>query len=109
MSVAVNFWFDMAFGGPYYPMMSLLRNLAVPQPSLAAALRREAAEAAKLASKLEFSFRWLTSPSVRFRNCQPHAASPGPRRFLGAVTCVAVASLPLASLQKRDVYTLYLN
>jgi hypothetical protein len=43
VTIAVNFWHDMAFG-PSHVLLSFLRNLTVPKPTVAAALRREAQE-----------------------------------------------------------------
>ena len=44
VTIAVNFWHDMSFG-PSHVLLSFLRNLTIPPPSVASALLREADEA----------------------------------------------------------------
>jgi hypothetical protein len=44
ITVAVNFWHDMNFEGPVFPLLSFVRNLTVPPPTAAAARARESDE-----------------------------------------------------------------
>ena len=43
-TIAVNYWHDMSFAGPVYPLLRFLRDLTVEIPTLRGALRRELEE-----------------------------------------------------------------
>ena len=52
VTVAVNFWHDMAFTGPLYPLLRCLRDLVVPDPTPAAAEARAGVIPEKSATRI---------------------------------------------------------